>query len=135
MVKLIAGLKGTGKSKQVVKTANEHVLNAKGNIIYIDDDNRPMHELDHKIRFIDVSELPICIATEFFGFVSGIIASNYDIEHIYIDGVFNRVEITEANLAILFGRFEELSDKYGIDFTITLNVEETTPESLKKYLS
>lgn len=135
MVKLIAGLKGTGKSKQVVKTANEHVLNAKGNIIYIDDDNRPMHELDHKIRFIDVSELPICIATEFFGFVSGIIASNYDIEHIYIDGVFNRVEITEANLAILFGRFEELSNKYGIDFTITLNVEETTPESLKKYLS
>lgn len=135
MVKLIAGLKGTGKSKQVVKTANEHVLNAKGNIIYIDDDNRPMHELDHKIRFIDVSELPICIATEFFGFVSGIIASNYDIEHIYIDGVFNKVEITEANLAILFGRFEELSNKYGIDFTITLNVEETTPESLKKYLS
>lgn len=134
MVKLIAGLKGTGKSKQVVKTANEHVLNAKGNIIYIDDDNRPMHELDHKIRFIDVSELPICIASEFFGFVSGIIASNYDIEHIYIDGVFNKVEITEANLAILFGRFEELSNKYGIDFTITLNVEESTPESLKKYV-
>ncbi|MDO4753990.1 MAG: hypothetical protein Q4A41_03205 [Bacillota bacterium] len=134
MVKLIAGLKGTGKSKQVVKTANEHVLNAKGNIIYIDDDNRPMHELDHKIRFIDVSELPICIATEFYGFISGIIASNYDIEHIYIDGVFNKVEITEANLAILFERIEELSNKYRIDFTITLNVEETTPASLQKYL-
>lgn len=134
MVKLIAGLKGTGKSKQVVKTANEHVLNAKGNIIYIDDDNRPMHELDHKIRFIDVSEMPVCIATEFFGFISGIIASNYDIEHVYIDGVFNKVKMTEEDLAKWFGRIEEMSAKYGIDFTVTLNVDEKTPDALAKYL-
>lgn len=134
MVKLIAGLKGTGKSKQVVKTANEHVASAKGNIIYIDDDNRPMHELDYKIRFIDVSELPICIVTEFFGFISGIIASNYDIEHIYIDGVFNKVEISEEALAKWFERIEALSVKYNINFTVTLNVEEKTPASLEKYL-
>lgn len=134
MVKLIAGLKGTGKSKQVVKTANEHCLQAKGNIIFIDDDNRPMHELDHKIRFIDVSELPVCIATEFFGFISGIIASNYDIEHIYIDGVFNKVKMTDEELAKWFERVEELSGKYGIDFTVTLNVEEKAPAQLEKYL-
>lgn len=134
MVKLIAGLKGTGKSKQVVKTANEHVLEAKGNIIYIDDDSRPMHELDHKIRFIDVSELPIDIAAEFFGFISGIIASNYDIEHIYIDGVFNKVEICAAGLAKFFERLEAASEKYSIDFTVTLNVEESVPAELKKYM-
>ncbi len=133
MVKLIAGLKGTGKSKQVVKTANEHVLEAKGNIIYIDDDSRPMHELDHKIRFIDVSELPVDIASEFFGFIAGIIASNYDIEHIYIDGVFNKVSISTEELTRLFERLEAVSVKYQIGFTVTLNIENTVPESLQKF--
>ncbi len=133
MVKLIAGLKGTGKSKQVVKTANEHVLEAKGNIIYIDDDSRPMHELDHKIRFIDVSELPVDIASEFFGFIAGIIASNYDIEHIYIDGVFNKVSISTEELTRLFERLEAVSVKYQIGFTVTLNIESTVPESLQKF--
>lgn len=133
MVKLIAGYKGTGKSKQLIKSANEHVKVAKGNIIFVDDDNRPMHELDHKIRFIDVSEMPIDIATELFGFITGIAAGNYDIEHIYLDGVFNKVTISEEDLIRWFERIEALSRDMDIDFTVTLNVEDEAPEALKKY--
>ena len=53
MVTLIAGKKGSGKSKEIVKQANDELNTTKGNMIFIDDDNRPMYELHHDIRFIN----------------------------------------------------------------------------------
>ncbi len=133
MVKLIAGLKGTGKSKEMVKNANEQSMVAKGNIIFIDDDNRDMHALNHRIRFINVSEMPIDIKDEFFGFLTGIIASNYDIEHIFIDGLFNKVDISDEELVKWFDRVDELSENFDIDFTVTLNIENEVPSKLARF--
>lgn len=133
MVKLMAGPKGTGKSKQLVKTANEAVLNAKGNMIFIDDDNRPMHELDHKIRFIDLSELPVKSAEQFFGFVCGVISSNYDIEKIYVDGIVSFKRMNEKEIEVLLEGFELLSDQYNIDFFVTLNHDEPLSDKVMKY--
>ncbi len=133
MVKLIAGLKGTGKSKEMVKQANEQSLVAKGNIIFIDDDNRDMEALNHRIRFIDVSEMPIEINSGFFGFLCGVIASNYDIEMIYIDGLFNKLKVSEEELVAWFERVEKLSEKFDVNFTITLNTEGDVPSELAKY--
>ena len=98
MVSLIAGKKGSGKTKDIVKRANECQQASKGNTIFIDDDNRAMYNLHHDIRFINLGEFPISSACEFFGFVCGLISNNYDIENIFIDGIMNTVKMTEEEL-------------------------------------
>lgn len=135
MVNLIAGKKGSGKTKDIVNKANDALLSSKGNTIFIDDDNRAMYDLHHDIRFINLSEFPISSASEFFGFVCGLISNNYDIEKIYIDGIMNTVKMTEEELTTWFIKAEDISSAFNIDFVITLNYESEVPGSLHRFLN
>lgn len=135
MVTLIAGKKGSGKSKEIVKQANDELNATKGNMIFIDDDNRPMYELHHDIRFINLSEFPITNSCEFLGFICGLISNNYDIEKVYIDGIMNTVKMTNQELADWFVRIEDVATAYDIKFIITLNYENEIPEGLHRFLN
>jgi len=135
MVTLIAGKKGSGKTKDIVKKANDDLLASKGNTIFIDDDNRAMYDLHHDIRFINLSEFPISSASEFFGFVCGLISNNYDIEKIFIDGIMNTVKMNEEELTTWFVKAEDISTAFNIDFVITLNYELEVPASLHRFLN
>jgi len=135
MVTLIAGKKGSGKTKDIVKKANDDLQASKGNTIFIDDDNRAMYDLHHDIRFINLSEFPISNASEFFGFVCGLISNNYDIEKIFIDGIMNTVKMNEEELTTWFIKAEDISSAFNIDFVITLNYESEVPASLHRFLN
>lgn len=135
MVTLIAGKKGSGKTKDIVKKANDDLQASKGNTIFIDDDNRAMYDLHHDIRFINLSEFPISSASEFFGFVCGLISNNYDIEKIFIDGIMNTVKMNEEELTTWFIKAEDISSAFNIDFVITLNYESEVPTSLHRFLN
>lgn len=135
MVTLIAGKKGSGKSKEIVKQANDELNTTKGNLIFIDDDNRPMYELHHDIRFINLSEFPITNSCEFLGFICGLISNNYDIEKVFIDGIMNTVKMTSQELADWFVRIEDIATAYDINFIITLNYENEIPEGLHRFLN
>ncbi len=135
MVTLIAGKKGSGKTKDIVNKANDELQASKGNTIFIDDDNRAMYDLHHDIRFINLSEFPISSASEFFGFVCGLISNNYDIERIFIDGIMNTVKMTEEELTTWFIKAEDISSAFNIDFVITLNYESEVPTSLHRFLN
>ncbi len=135
MVTLIAGKKGSGKTKDIVKKANDELLASKGNMIFIDDDNRAMYDLHHDIRFINLSEFPISSASEFFGFICGLISNNYDIEKIFIDGIMNTVQMTEEELTTWFVKADDISSAFNINFVITLNYESEIPASLHRFLN
>jgi len=132
MVTLIAGKKGSGKSKEIVKKANDELLASKGNMIFIDDDNRAMYDLHHDIRFINLSEFPVKDSCEFLGFVCGLISNNYDIEKIFIDGIMNAVQMTETELTNWFSKIDDISTAFNIDFVVTLNHETDLPEKASK---
>ena len=59
MVQILAGEKGEGKTKILIDLANESVSTSDGDVIYIDDDKRHIYDLNHKIRFVEVSEFPL----------------------------------------------------------------------------
>ena len=135
MVTLIAGKKGSGKTKDIVKKENDDLLASKGNMIFIDDDNRAMYDLHHDIRFINLSEFPITNAPEFLGFICGLISNNYDIEKIFIDGIMNSVKMTEDEISNWFSKVDDLSTALNIDFVITLNHEAEVPAALHRFLN
>ena len=87
MLKIIYGKKGTGKSRNLVDSANNEVKTAKGDIIYIDDSSRRMYDLKHEIRFVDTTEYGMDSQDKLYGFICGILASNYDISAVYMDSI------------------------------------------------
>ena len=102
MVNLIIGQKGSGKTKRLVKLATEALENSKGNIIFIDDDKRCMSELNYKIRFINSVEYEIKQIDELYGFVAGLLAGNYDIQKIFIDGLNNITAVSITDSCLLY---------------------------------
>ena len=135
MVKVIYGVKGTGKTKTLIETANNMALESKGDIVFIDDCNELMYDLKHNIRFVNVSEFPVKGNAAFLGFICGIISEDYDIEGIFIDGL---TYITNQKIEFLESFFRELNEvslKYNIKFFISINGETTNlPEFLKEYI-
>ena len=59
MIKAIYGEKGTGKTRTLVKTANEMADANYGCVVFIDYTNHLIHNLKHGVRFINVTEFPI----------------------------------------------------------------------------
>lgn len=134
MVQIIYGKKGTGKSKLMVDTANGLVGVAKGTIVFIDDDNYLIYRLKHQIRFINISEFPIHDTSTFFGFICGLVAVNYDIDSVFIDGFNYFIKDHLNEMTEFFKMIEKFSEKYGLNlyFSINGDTEELTAE-LKKY--
>ena len=92
MVKLIMGLKGSGKTKQLVQDINESVKNETGSMVCIEKGSALTFDIDYRVRLIDASEYDIGNYTFLKGFISGLHAGNFDISHIFIDSFYKLVE-------------------------------------------
>jgi hypothetical protein len=85
MVKLIIGLKGSGKTKQLIEMANKAVETSPGNVVCIEKGNKLLFDVRHQVRLVDTAVFGIESAKELYGMVCGIIGANYDIKDIFID--------------------------------------------------
>lgn len=137
MIQVFCARRGSGKTKRLIDLANTQVTEAKGDSVYIDDDSRPMLQLARKIRFVDTNDYCVEDSQSFYGMLCGIISSNYDIENIYIDGLFNIVKCTMKDSSELFKKIAGLTEKFGINVYINVNVDaaEEVPECIKEYVA
>ena len=135
MIQVIHGKKGSGKTKRILDQANDALKEHKGDIIFIDDDNRYMFDVDHKVRFINAGEYHVHTPEMFVGFLSGMLSQNFDVSIIFIDA-FTKLCKTDLNEAEwLFNAMEELNQKHGVDFVLSVSADpDTLPEFMKKYL-
>ena len=85
MIEIIAGIKGKGKTKELLKKVNDTIETATGNIVYLDKSQKHMYELSNKVRLINVADYPISNCDEFLGFLCGIISQDNDLEEMYLD--------------------------------------------------
>lgn len=133
MIQVFCNKRGSGKTKNLINLANTNVLTEKGNSVYIDDDNRPMLQLDRKIRFISTQDFSLRDYEGFYGFLCGIISEDYDIENIYIDGLSNIVDGNAEDVARLFFRLDDMVERFGINVYINVNDDNEMPDLIKKY--
>ena len=135
MVRLIAGKKGSGKSKQMIKLANEQLKKDDGNVVFLDDDDRNIFDLNHDVRFINLSEYEVKTCDGFLGFINGMISQDYDIDTIFIDGVLNIIDIEFSQVADLIKGIDNIGNRSNIDFYIAISHPITElPNSLERYL-
>lgn len=137
MIQIIFGKRGSGKTKRIIDMANASIRESKGDVLFIDDDNRYMFDLKHQIRFVNASEYGVQGEEKFFGFVNGILAGNFDVSLIFIDAFLHLVKTDKPDIYKLEGFFEKLealSERASVDFVISLSEDaELVPESIRKY--
>lgn len=135
MIHVFCNKRGSGKTKALINRANERALDSKGHIVFINDDKRPLFQLDRSIRLISTSEFSLRKQESFYGFLCGILSEDYDIDTIFIDGLFNIIEENLQSAAHLFYALENLSKEHNIEFFINVNEEQEIPEFIKKYVA
>jgi hypothetical protein len=136
MISVICGLKGSGKTKRILDMANDMVTQSNGRIMFVDYDNRCMYDLRHQVRYLIAPEFGIDNADRFYGFLSGLVAGDYDTEAIFIDAFLKIVKADIKTLADFFAKLEEMAQKNGVHFVISLSCErEAIPEAIQKYIA
>ena len=135
MINVIIGEKGTGKTKYLVDHVNNAVKDEPGNIVFIGKTNRLMCDLQHSVRYITTEDFDIADYEVFYGFIGGIVSSNYDISHIFIDSLWKIVKLEDQDLDKFLNALEKFSSNFNINFTIAISAsEDRAPEYLKKYI-
>lgn len=132
MIQLIVGEKGKGKTKILLDKVNEAAKSANGNIVFLDKDAQHMYELKNSIRLVNTSEYFVSNVDEFVGFVSGIIASDHDLEQIYIDRFLKVSFVDNSQIADVLRKLDKISEKFNVVITVSLSVTGAdVPEDLK----
>ncbi len=122
MIQVLYGRRGLGKTKRMIDMANSALSHVKGDVVFIDDDSRCMLDLKHKIRYINAGEFRVTTPCLFAGFVCGVLAQNYDIEQVYLDGFPDLVGLNNVeDLKSLFVQLEEIAKKREITITMSIS--------------
>lgn len=135
MVNLIIGKKGTGKTKRIIKLAQDALHQATGQVVFIDDDKRCMSELNYKIRFINTNDFALKTADDLYGFLAGMIAGNYDTQKMFIDGLYKITDLTDATLDCFIAKLDEICKKHDVDVYISIStVSDNISEFSRKFI-
>ena len=124
MVHLIIGNKGDGKTKHLLDRVNSQIKTASGNIVYLDKSTKHMHELNNKVRLINVTDYPLKNSDEFIGFLCGIISQDYDLEQVYLDSFLKIAHLEHGDLTDALTQLNQISEQFKVDFCISISVEE-----------
>jgi hypothetical protein len=135
MVKIIMGLKGCGKTKQLIDLVNAAIQKENGNVVVIEKGQKLIYDIPHAARLIEASDYGFSSFDFLKGFISGLHAENYDITHVFIDSL---LKIIDRPLGMEMEHFidwcESFSERERVKFTITISADESlATEGIKKY--
>ena len=135
LVKVIMGLKGSGKTKQLIELVNQAVEEEQGDIVCIERIPKLTYDIPHKARLIDASQYGFDGYDFLKGFISGLHSANYDITHIFIDNVLRIIgRDFDEDAEDFFDWCEEFFQKEHVKFTFTISVDiNKATERVKKY--
>ena len=136
MVKIIMGLKGSGKTKELVGLVCKAVSEGSGDVVVIEKERKLTYDIPYQARLIDAGSYSIGSYEFLKGFISGIHAGNYDITHFFIDNFYKLVnDREEASVVEFVGWLAEYAARENIEFVVSMSSDRTKcPEEIRQYL-
>ena len=135
MLKVIIGVKGTGKTKALINLVNESVEKSHGDVVCIEKGVKLRFDIKYRARLIDVNEYFVSDAQALYGFVAGILASNHDVTDLYIDSALKICNDDYAAFDKFIEELAAISEKIAINVVVTASMPaENASETIKKYL-
>lgn len=134
MIKLIVGTKGSGKTKTMIDMINEATKTTSGNIVVIEKSMKLTTEINHAARLLDVDEYDINGADMLYGFVAGVLAGNYDITELFIDGILKVVDHDMAAAGKVLAEIDKIAGN-SVEVVVTVSAaSEDLPPEIRKYM-
>ncbi len=134
MLKLIVGVKGTGKTKNLINLANSALETVKGCVVVIEKGTKLTHEIKNKARLVNTEEYEINDAHMLYGFIAGTYASNYDVSNIFIDSALKICENNMQEFIKFVNAAEKMCKAHDIELVMTSSIPvEDLPAELKTY--
>ena len=135
MLKLIIGVKGTGKTKTLINLVNGALEVTKGDVVCIEKGVKLRYDIKPTARLIDVEEYMVDDAQSLYGFVAGILASNHDVTDRFIDSTLKICKGDMAAFEQLVVELDKLVSKVGLNMTMTVSMpEDEASETIRKFI-
>ena len=133
MLEIISGMKGKGKTKELLNRVNTSIKTANGSVVYLDKSQKHMYELNNRVRLINVTDYPLANCDEFLGFICGIISQDHDLEEMYLDSFLTIAQIsTEEEITHAIEQLDVISEKYKVTFVLSVSRDlDQLPECAK----
>ena len=135
MIRVILGLKGSGKTKKLLDAINETLGQTNGNVVCIEYGKQLTYDVNYKVRLVDSQEYAITNTAMLKGFISGLHAGNFDITHVFIDNLYKTIgnDVAAAEAFIAWCATFAEANNMNITMTISEDVANVS-EEVKKYL-
>ena len=135
MLKLIIGVKGTGKTKTLINLVNGALEVTKGDVVCIEKGVTLRYDIKPTARLVDVEEYMVDDAQSLYGFVAGILASDHDVTDLFIDSSLKICGGDVAAFENLVTELDELSERTDTKITATLSLPvEEAGDIIKKFM-
>ena len=134
MIKLITGKKGTGKTKILIDQINDAVKSTNGNLVCIEKGDNIRRSISFRVRWCDAESFAIEGYDAFYGFVAGMLAGNFDIKDVFVDGILKIGGRDFEAFGNLLEKLDKLTgDESNVVFTVSADNDEL-PESVKQFI-
>lgn len=134
-MKLIIGVKGTGKTKALIDMANSALETSKGSVICIEKGDKLRFDIKYQVRLIDSDEYHVNDADALYGFVAGILASDHDVTDLFIDSALKICKNDTAAFDDFLVRLDALAKKIGVNVVITSSIPvEEASDTVNQYV-
>lgn len=135
MLKLIIGVKGTGKTKALINLVNTASAESKGDVVCIEKGVKLRYDIKSTARLIDTEEYFIADTDALYGFIAGILASNHDITDLFVDSALKICNNDAAAFDGFVDLVAKLAEKLNVNIVMTSSIPaEEASEAVKKYL-
>lgn len=135
MIKVIMGLKGSGKTKKLIDSINAALDQASGDVVCIEYGKKLTYDVNYRVRLVDSEEYAISNSDMLKGFLSGLHAGNFDITHVYIDNLYKTIGTDRANGEAFVAWCAKFAETNNMNITITVSDDPAlASEDIKKYL-
>ena len=135
MVKLIVGVRGTGKTKMFIEMVNDALQTSSGKIVCIEKGQKLKFDVKYQARLVDTTEYGISGADALYGLMCGIHARDYDTTHIFIDSALKMCAEDLEDFARFLELADKISNKNNFQCIITASVApDILPEEITKYI-
>ena len=134
MLKLIIGVKGTGKTKTLINLVNGALEVTKGDVVCIEKGTELRYDIKPAARLVNADEYMITSSSALFGFISGILASNHDVTDLFVDGTLRICQRDMAAFDAMLLDLEKLLEKININLTLTVSMPiEEASETVRRF--
>ena len=136
MVRLIMGVKGSGKTKQLIEMINNAAKDEPGNVVCIEANPTLTYDIHYNIRLVHAQEYNLNSYEVFRGFISGLYAGNYDISQVFIDNLFKIVGgEAGAETESFLNWLDAFGEKNNVKFTVTISADvSAATDGMQKFL-